>query len=75
MVDVGQGDSILLQDSWNSQNILIDTGGRLKIRADEQWKEGIYKSNAENTLLPYLRARGVSKIDVLIVTHPEVRVR
>lgn len=71
MVDVRQGDSILLQDSWNSQNILIDTGGRLKIRADEQWKEGIYKSNAENTLLPYLRARGVSKIDVLIVTHPD----
>lgn len=71
MVDVGQGDSILLQDRWNSQNILIDTGGRLKIRADEQWKEGIYKSNAESTLLPYLRARGVSKVDVLIVTHPD----
>ncbi|MFK4911700.1 DNA internalization-related competence protein ComEC/Rec2 [Lactococcus petauri] len=71
MVDVGQGDSILLQDRWNSQNILIDTGGRLKIRADEQWKEGIYKSNAESTLLPYLRASGVSKVDVLIVTHPD----
>ncbi|WP_270744929.1 DNA internalization-related competence protein ComEC/Rec2 [Lactococcus petauri] len=71
MVDVGQGDSILLQDRWNSQNILIDTGGRLKIRADEQWKEVIYKSNAESTLLPYLRASGVSKVDVLIVTHPD----
>lgn len=71
MVDVGQGDSILLQDRWNRQNILIDTGGRLKIRGDEQWREGSYKSNAESTLLPYLRARGVSKVDVLIVTHPD----
>ncbi|MDG6112895.1 DNA internalization-related competence protein ComEC/Rec2 [Lactococcus formosensis] len=71
MVDVAQGDSILLQDSWNSKNILIDTGGRLKIRTDEHWREGSYKSNAERTLLPYLRARGVSKIDALIVTHPD----
>ncbi len=71
MVDVGQGDSILLQDAWNRKNILIDTGGRLRFRSDEQWKEGHYKSNAESTLLPYLRARGVSKLDVLIVTHPD----
>ncbi|MFK5237095.1 hypothetical protein ACI3SI_19395, partial [Lactococcus lactis] len=32
-VDIGQGDSIFLQDKFNKKTILIDTGGRLgKIR-------------------------------------------
>lgn len=30
-VDIGQGDSIFLQDKFNKENILIDTGGQLAL--------------------------------------------
>ena len=57
MIDVGQGDSILLHS--DNKNILIDTGGVLS-------KEGtIYF----NTLLPLFRSEGIKKIDYLILTH------
>lgn len=51
-IDVGQGDSELIQN--NGQNMLIDTG-----------------TNAStNSLISYLKAQGVNKIDYLILTHP-----
>lgn len=71
MLDVGQGDSILLQDKWNRRNILIDTGGRLMFPREEDWQHSIYKSNAETTLIPYLKSQGIGSIDSLILTHPD----
>ncbi len=71
MIDVGQGDSILLQDKWSRRNILIDTGGKLRWASDESWKLTSYKSNAERTLIPYLKSRGIGTIDSLILTHPD----
>lgn len=57
MIDVGQGDSFLLET--NSKNILIDTGG-------------FYSSSysiAKSKTIAYLRSRGINKIDYLIITH------
>ncbi|MBL3716660.1 DNA internalization-related competence protein ComEC/Rec2 [Lactococcus garvieae] len=71
MVDVGQGDSILLQDKWNRRNILIDTGGKLNLGSDESWKSVSYKSNAEKTLIPYLKSQGIGTVETLILTHPD----
>ena len=69
MVDVGQGDSIFLRD-WKGRNVLIDVGGREEIRTKEAWQKRATKSNAEKTLIPYLKSRGIDTIDTLILTNP-----
>lgn len=52
-IDVGQGDSILIQTPAG-QNMLIDAGSNSK----------------GNAVKEYLKEQGVSKIDVLVGTHP-----
>ncbi len=69
MVDVGQGDSIFLRD-WKGKNVLIDVGGREEIRTKEAWQKRATSSNAEKTLIPYLKSRGVDTIDTLVLTNP-----
>jgi len=56
-IDVGQGDSILLQLPHNKGNILIDTGGNKDYDL------------SKNTIIPYLKSSGIKKIDLLILTH------
>jgi competence protein ComEC len=54
LLDVGQGDSILIE---NNYTILIDTGGEKQ------------KTKAISTIIPSLKARGIHKLDALILTH------
>ncbi|MCD0061609.1 DNA internalization-related competence protein ComEC/Rec2, partial [Streptococcus agalactiae] len=70
ILDVGQGDSILVRD-WLGKTILIDTGGRVRFEQPEEWKQKVNQSNAERTLIPYLKSRGISKIDDLVITHTD----
>ena len=69
MVDVGRGDSLFLRD-WKGRNVLIDVGGREEIRTKESWQKRTTKSNAEKTLIPYLKSRGIDTIDTLVLTNP-----
>ena len=55
ITDVGQGDSALLH--INKKIILIDTGGEEKSKL------------SFNTLIPFFKAEGISKINWLILTH------
>ena len=71
VVDVGQGDSIFLR-SMKGEIILIDVGGKVTFGTKEKWQEGSQTSNAEKTLIPYLQARGVSRIDHMVRTHTGV---
>ncbi|GFH41686.1 DNA internalization-related competence protein ComEC/Rec2 [Lactococcus hodotermopsidis] len=71
IVDIGQGDSIFLQDRFNKRNILIDTGGRVSFGESEGWKKRSTTPNAENTLIPYLKSQGVGEIDTLVITHTD----
>lgn len=57
LLDVGQGDSILIEDGSTRHTILIDTGG--------EWQ----KSKALSVLVPSLKARGIHKLDALILSH------
>ncbi len=71
MLDVGQGESIFLRDV-TGKTILIDVGG--KVESDkkiEKWQERTTTSNAQRTLIPYLKSRGVAKIDQLILTNTD----
>lgn len=61
-IDVGQGDSALVQTP-GGQSILIDTGGRT-----DEFTTGT--GVGDLVVEPYLRKIGVNRIDVLILTHP-----
>ncbi|MDR2975859.1 MAG: DNA internalization-related competence protein ComEC/Rec2 [Streptococcaceae bacterium] len=71
MIDIGQGDSFLLRDSFNRRTILIDTGGKVSFMATVPWKKRVTDANAERTLIPYLQSVGVGSIDTLILTHTD----
>lgn len=63
MIDVGQGDSILIKLKHNKGNILIDTGGQLNYDGQKPY------DLASNITIPYLKSEGISKLDYLIITH------
>ncbi len=66
MLDVGQGDSILLHS--NNKNILIDTGGHKSYNKKWAQQKNNY-SIVENITIPYLKKRGIKKLDYLFLTH------
>ncbi len=59
ILDVGQGDSILIKYPHNKSNILIDTGG---VTGKES---NIVKSKT----IPYLKSLGINSLSALIITH------
>lgn len=62
-VNVRQGDSILLKSPFQKEVYLIDTGGRLAFSGLKG------PSIASQTLLPYLKFRGIKKIQQIFVSH------
>lgn len=64
-LDVGQGDCILIEFPFNKGNILIDTGGKVYF---DEWREKSY-SISSSIIIPYLKKRGIKKIDFLIISH------
>jgi competence protein ComEC len=57
-MDVGQGDAILIEFP-NGKRMLIDTGPRSK-----QFDAG------ERVIVPFLKRKGITDIDYLLITHP-----
>ena len=71
MLDVGQGESIFLRDV-TGKTILIDVGGKAESdKKIQAWQEKATTNNAQRTLIPYLKSRGVDKIDQLILTNTD----
>lgn len=62
MLDVGQGDSIIISYPNNKLNILIDTGGKSFINNNKS-------RVAEPIIIPTLYSLGIKEIDYLIITH------
>ena len=67
MIDVQQGDAMLVQPSWSSENWLIDTGGKLSWTEDSETT--IDENFADRTIVPALRGLNVDTIDYLVITH------
>ena len=71
MLDVGQGESIFLRDV-TGKTILIDVGGKAESdKKIEKWQDKATTSNAQRNLIPYLKSRGVAKIDQLVLTNTD----
>ena len=71
MLDIGQGESIFLRDV-TGKTILIDVGGKAESdKKIEDWQIKTRTSNAQRTLIPYLKSRGVAKIDQLVLTNTD----
>ena len=71
MLDVGQGENIFLRDV-TGKTILIDVGGKEEsTKKIEAWQEKVTTSNAQRNLIPYLKSRGVDKIDQLVLTNTD----
>lgn len=65
IIDVGQGDSILLYSKGKSA--LIDTGG--KINYDKNY---ISKTVTKYTTIPLLKSLGIKKLDHVLLTHGDL---
>ncbi|GLB58273.1 DNA internalization-related competence protein ComEC/Rec2 [Cytobacillus sp. NCCP-133] len=71
-LDVGQGDSILIKLPYGKGNYLIDTGGTIKFQM-EKWKSRSDSYEVgKDTVVPFLKSKGISKIDKLILTHGDM---
>lgn len=70
VLDMEQGRSIFLRD-MTGKTILLDVGEKSERDKKEAWQERISSSNAERSLIPYLKSRGVAKIDQLVLTKSE----
>lgn len=65
MIDVGQGDSILIRLIGN--DILVDTGGVLKY--ETEFEKANEFDIGGDLLLPYFKSKGIDNIDYLFITH------
>jgi len=70
VLDMEQGRSIFLRD-LTGKTILLDVGEKSEVEKKEVWQEKVTTSNAKRSLIPYLKSRGVAKIDQLVLTTSE----
>ncbi len=66
MLDIGQGDSILLHSK--NKTILVDTGG-ISTFSKKNFPVREKTKITEQITIPYLKSKGIRKIDVLVLTH------
>ncbi|MEH7437493.1 DNA internalization-related competence protein ComEC/Rec2 [Neobacillus drentensis] len=72
MIDVGQGDSILIQLPFHKGTILIDTGGTMQYHVEEWRQRANPFEVGKDVVVPFLKGKGVTKIDKLILTHGDI---
>ena len=72
VLDMEQGRSIFLRD-MAGKTILLDVGEKLAVEKKEVWQEKAITSNAKRSLIPYLKSRGVAKIDQLVLTTSDTK--
>ncbi|WP_078413835.1 DNA internalization-related competence protein ComEC/Rec2 [Priestia abyssalis] len=69
VIDVGQGDSILIELPYRKGVYLVDTGGKVSFEK-EPWQEKRHSFEVgKDVLLPFFYARGIRQIDKLFITH------
>ncbi|RPA61308.1 DNA internalization-related competence protein ComEC/Rec2 [Aerococcus agrisoli] len=76
MVDVGQGDSLLLEMPYQSNVYAIDLAGKMNFseiagetKEEDAWKMRDSDSLAERQLIPMYKAAGVRRLKGVFLTH------
>ena len=72
VLDMEQGRSIFLRD-LTGKTILLDVGEKSEVEKKEAWQEKVTTSLAKRSLIPYLKSRGVAKIDQLVLTTSDTK--
>lgn len=71
-IDIGQGDSIFIRLPFNQGNYLIDTGGVLQFPQEEWERREKPFDPGESIVVPFLKSKGITSIDKLILTHGDI---
>lgn len=69
ILDVGQGDAILVEAPFRQEVVLIDGGGRFFVYEQDWQRPAQPFEVGRDILLPYLKYRGINKIDKVIISH------
>ena len=70
-LDVGQGDSIVIELPYRQAVYVIDTGGTITF-GEPNWKTPTKPFEVgRKIVVPYLKGRGITTIDKLIITHAD----
>lgn len=73
MLDIGQGDSILIKEPITGKVTMIDTGGRVEWYTKEPWQEQEDSFTiGKDVTVPALKSLGISNIDRLYITHADL---
>lgn len=67
-LDVGQGDSAILIYPYKSKVVMLDTGGKLNY-SEYEWMISSKKYNISDNVIKFLKSKGITKLDYLILTH------
>lgn len=70
-LNVGQGDSIVIEMPHREKVILIDTGGVLRFNQDDWMESANVYEVGRQVVVPFLKGRGISQIDIMILTHAD----
>ncbi|TCS83772.1 DNA internalization-related competence protein ComEC/Rec2 [Tepidibacillus fermentans] len=71
MIDVGQGDSFLIE-SPQGKSILIDSGGTLSFTKESEWEKRRDPFQVgEDIVLPYLHDQEIKVLDYAVLTHED----
>ncbi|MEE3805844.1 DNA internalization-related competence protein ComEC/Rec2 [Lysinibacillus fusiformis] len=70
-LNVGQGDSIVIELPFRKAVYVIDAGGILRFE-QEQWKKADSPYEVgKQVVVPFLKAKGIRTIDIFIATHAD----
>lgn len=70
-LDVGQGDAIVIELPWKQKVYVIDTGGNVYF-GKPNWRTPEKEFEVgRKIVVPFLKGRGIQKIDKLILTHAD----
>ncbi|MGP4074468.1 DNA internalization-related competence protein ComEC/Rec2 [Halobacillus sp. K22] len=65
MLDIGQGDSFVVELPYRRGVILVDAGGPPVFTQDQN-------KTADQIITPYLKSRGIHYIDAILISHKDV---